>query len=74
MLEKLDNVVLSNGDIDLDDIDSDLLSHGMGLVTIDLTNINLDDNFDSDNPAIILFVRLKAWLNRFKQCKSCKKG
>ena len=38
VLEKLDNVVFSNDDIYLDDIDSDIVtffSDGMGLVTID---------------------------------------
>ena len=40
MLEKLDNV-FSNDDMDLDDID--FFSDGMGIVTIDFNNINLDD-------------------------------
>ena len=54
MLEKLDNVIFSNDDINLDDIDSDIVtffSDNMGLVTIDLNNINLDiNNFVEDDP------------------------
>ena len=53
MLEKLYNVVFSNGDIDFDDIDSDivtLFSDDMGHNTISLNNVNLDDeNFDDDD-------------------------
>ena len=47
MLEKLANVVFSNDDIDLGDIDSDIVtifSDSMGLVTIDPNDINLDDD------------------------------
>ena len=74
MIEKLGNVVFSNDDIDLDVIGPDiaaLFSDGMGLVTIDHNNINLnDDNFDEDDPINIVFVRLIAWCNRFKQSKA----
>ena len=46
----------------------------MGLVIIDLDNINLDDdNFDEDALETIIHVRLMAWCNRFKQRKACKK-
>ena len=49
MLEKLD-VILSNDDIDLHDIDFDhvtFVSDGMDLVSIGINYINLDDdNFD----------------------------
>ena len=62
IFEKLDNVVLSNDDTDLDDMYSDIaafFSDGMGLVTIDLNNINLDDDhFDEDDPTNIVLFRL----------------
>ena len=77
MLEKLNNIVFSNNDVDLDDIDSDIdtfFSDNMGLVNIDLNNINRDgNNFDEDDPETIIHVGLMAWHNRFKQCKPIKK-
>ena len=69
----------------LDDIDYDIVtffSDGMGPVTIDLDNINLDDgNFDDDDddddddhhPETIVLIRLIAWCNRYKQRQTCKK-
>ena len=46
----------------------------MGLNTICLNNIHSDDDdFDDDNPEIIINDRLKAWCNRYKQCKTYKK-
>ena len=57
----LDNV-FSDYDIDLDDIDSDIVtssSDGMSLITIDLNNINLnDDSFDEDDPTNIFLLDL----------------
>ena len=47
MLGKLENVLFSNDDTDLDVIDSDIVtffSHVIGLNNIDLNNINLDDD------------------------------
>ena len=68
MLEKLDIVVFSNDDIDLDDKDSDIVtffSDRMGLVTIGFNKINLDDdNFDEDDTETIVHVRLKTWFSR----------
>ena len=68
MLEKLNNFVFSNDDIDFDDIDSrtvTFFSQDMSLVTItiELKNFNLDDdddNFDEDEPETIIHVRLMA--------------
>ena len=37
----------------------------MGLNTVDLNNINLDD----DHPETIIHVRLMAWCNRYKELK-----
>ena len=54
-------MVFSNDEIDLDDIDSDIVtffSDGMGLVTIDLNNISLDDcNFDEDDPETVIQIK-----------------
>ena len=64
MLKKYDNVVFSNDDIDIDDIDSDIVtffSGGMGYVTAGLNNFELNDNdFGKDNTANIVLVRLNA--------------
>ena len=50
-------MMFSNDDIDLDDIDSDIVTFfgdDMRLVTRDLSNIKLDDhNFDEDAENII---------------------
>ena len=46
----------------------------MGLVNADLNNVSLDDDsFNNDVPGIIIYVRLMAWCNIYKQCKVCKK-
>ena len=75
MLEILGNFVFFNDHIDLDDTDSDIISlfsYDMGLLTIDLNKINLnDDNFDEDDPETIGLVTLIAWRNRYKQCNIC---
>ena len=73
IIEKLDQVVFSNDYIDLDDINSYIFksfSDGMNLVTVDLYNINLDDNkFDEDDPEFIVPVTLIGLHNRYKQLK-----
>ena len=62
MLENLGNVVFSNGDVYVDDIDSDTVtffSNALGLPDKDLNNINLDDNnFDKDDPVNVALVKL----------------
>ena len=46
-------------------------SDDMGLVTIDLNNINHldDDNLDEDDPETIVVIWLIAWWNRYMQRK-----
>ena len=70
LLEKIDDLVLSNNDIDLEVISSDIatvLSDTRRLFIIDLTHINLDDNnFDEDDLGTIVYVRLMARCNRYK--------
>ena len=70
LLEKIDDLVLSNNDIDLEVINSDtatVLSDTRRLFIIDLTHINLDDNnFDEDDLGTIVYVRLMARCNRYK--------
>ena len=47
----------------------------MGFNTIDFININLDDgnSFFENDLETIIYVRLIAWRNRFKQRKAFKK-
>ena len=70
LLEKIDDLVLSNNDIDLEVINSDIatvLSDTRRPFIIDLTHINLDDNnFDEDDLGTIVYVRLMARCNRYK--------
>ena len=44
----------------------------MGILNIDLNNINLDHNFDEDDPDIIILIRLLAWHN-LKNTRNLKK-
>ena len=46
----------------------------MGILNVDLNDINLDDvNFDEDDHETIIHVRLISWRNRCKQHKAFKK-
>ena len=45
----------------------------MGILNIDLNNINLDNNFDEDDPHTIIFVSLLAWHIKFEKRKAPEK-
>ena len=45
----------------------------MGIHNIDLNNINLNNNFDEDDPDNIILIRLLAWHIRFEKRKGPKK-
>ena len=45
----------------------------MGIVNIDVNNINLDNNFDEDDPDTIILIRLLAWHIKFEKRKELKK-
>ena len=46
----------------------------MGILNIDLNNINLDNNFDEDDPETIILIRLLGWYIKFeKNAKHLKK-
>ena len=42
----------------------------MGILNIDLNTINLDNNFDEDDPDTIILIRLLAWYIKFKKTKN----
>ena len=77
MFKKLEYVVFSNDDIDLDDKESDIITFfrdDMGQNIRDINNMNLDDDdFSEDDSGTIIHVRRMAWCNRYKQRKTCKK-
>ena len=45
----------------------------MGILNIDLNNINVDNNLDEDDPDTIILVRLLAWHIKFEKRKALKK-
>ena len=46
----------------------------MGILNVDLNNINLDDtNYDEDEPETIIHIRLSAWHIRFEKPKAPKR-
>ena len=45
----------------------------MGILNIDLNNINFDKNFDKDDPDTIILLRLSAWHVKFEKRKALKK-
>ena len=45
----------------------------MGTVNIDLNNINLDDNFDEEDPKNIILIRLLSWHINSEKPKELKK-
>ena len=45
----------------------------MGILNIDLNNINLVNDFDEEDPDTIILVRLLAWHFRFEKRKTFKK-
>ena len=46
------------------------ICNGMGILNIDLNNINLGDtNYDEDDPDTIILIRLLAWHIKFEKRK-----
>ena len=46
----------------------------MGILSVDLNNINLNDiNHDKNDPETIIHVRNLAWYSKFEKCKALKK-
>ena len=45
----------------------------MGILNTDLNNINLDKNFDKDDPDSFILIRLLAWHIKFEKPKVLKK-
>ena len=45
----------------------------MGIVNIDLNDINLDNDFDEDDPDNVILIRLLVWHIKFEKHKELKK-
>ena len=45
----------------------------MGILSIDLNNINLDHNSDEGDPDTVILIRLLAWYIKYKKRKALKK-
>ena len=45
----------------------------MDIISVNLNNINLDSNFDKDDPNIVIHIRLFAWRSNLKKRKMCLK-
>ena len=45
----------------------------MGIFNIDLNNINLDKNFDEDDPDTIILLRIFPWHIEFEKSQAFKK-
>ena len=45
----------------------------MGILSVNVNNINLDNDFDEDNLDTIILIRLLAWHSKFKKRKALKK-
>ena len=43
------------------------------ILSVNLSNINLDNNFDENDPDTIIPIKLLAWHSKFKKCKALKK-
>ena len=77
MIKKLHNALFTDDNILFFDEDSGNVtfsSDEIGILSVDLNIINLDDvNFDKDDPETSIHARLMAWHNRLKQRKAFKK-
>ena len=43
------------------------------IFSVNLNNVNLDNNFDEDWPDTIVLIRLLAWYSKFKKWKHLEK-
>ena len=53
--------------------DVTLCCNEMGILSVNVININLDNNFDEDDPDTIILIRLLAWHSKFKKHEALKK-
>ena len=76
MIKKIFNAFYANQNIFCFNEDSgnvEFSCNEMGIINIDLKNINLDNNFDEDDPDNFIDITLLAWHIKFEKCKARKK-
>ena len=73
MIKKLIIALYADKNIlDFDEDSGDVVfnSNGMGILNINFNIINLDNNFDEDDPDSIILIRLLVWHIKFEKCKA----
>ena len=68
MIKKLYNALYADdGPLFLDDDSGDVTfcCNEMGILSVNLNNINLDNIFDEDDPDAIILIRLLVWYSKF---------
>ena len=76
MIKKLFTAFYANENILYFDEDSGNVvfnCNEMGILDIDLNNISLDNDFDEDDPDIIIHVKILVWHIKFEKRKAPKK-
>ena len=78
MIEKFHDALLANDDILFFNEDFNkviFFANQMDILAVDLdkTNLDVDNNFDEDDPDTIVYVRLLAWHNKFEKRKPFRK-
>ena len=75
--KKIDDDLFSNDDIIFVNEDFNyvtFLSDEMGILSVDIDDINLDDvSFDKDDPETLIHVRLTAWCNDINNANLVKR-
>ena len=76
MIKKLYNALYADDGLlfsDEDSSDVTLCCNEMGILSVNLNNVNFDNNFDEDDLHTIILIRLLAWHSKFEKRKSLKK-
>ena len=76
MIKKLYTALYTNDGLLFFDEDSGNVTFccdEMGILTVNLNYINLDNNFDEDDPDTIILIRLLAWHSKFEKRKALEK-
>ena len=75
MIKKLDTALQADEHIlyfNEDSADVTFCCDEMGIISVNLNNINLDNNFDEDYPDTIIFIGLLPWHIKFEKRKGLK--
>ena len=76
MIKKLYTALYADNGVPIFDEDSGddtFYCNEMGISIANLNNINLDNNFDEDDPDAIILIRLLPWRSKLKKRKVLKK-